>query len=316
MVLWLSTFGWQHTRAPRARVSVMGSAQGVRTGSGLGSEVVQQCDSKLCVALVAMSYAPTCQTLVAATEQLFKHADHSDTESTVTAEHSDIETIQDSCPSELPSPRSSGMADACDEEEGSCNVVVRSTFIDVDDGRSLMQRYRRLRRAMTDSVFLGAFNFNEEETYEAGRFSNERVKAQEEAASTASTAAATPEAARPVQAGVVKASRDSTKPTTPVRTTVMLRNIPNNYSREMFLAMLDEQGFAGRYDFVYLPCDFYRQANLGYAFVNLVDAAAVDALWSVFDGFSAWSLPTAKVCQVSWSGPHQGFKARVPGRFL
>ncbi|CAE7401304.1 TE1 [Symbiodinium pilosum] len=163
-----------------------------------------------------------------------------------------------------------------------------------------MQRYRRLRRAMTDSVFLGAFNFNEEETYEAGRFSNERVKAQEEAASTASTAAATPEA-----------SRDSTKPTTPVRTTVMLRNIPNNYSREMFLAMLDEQGFAGRYDFVYLPCDFYRQANLGYAFVNLVDAAAVDALWSVFDGFSAWSLPTAKVCQVSWSGPHQGFKAHV-----
>ncbi|CAE7900045.1 ML4, partial [Symbiodinium microadriaticum] len=77
----------------------------------------------------------------------------------------------------------------------------------------------------------------------------------------------------------------------------------------MFLAMLDEHGFAGRYDFVYLPCDFYRQANLGYAFVNLVDDAAVDALWQTFHGFSGWSLPTAKVCQVSWSGPHQGFKA-------
>lgn len=97
------------------------------------------------------------------------------------------------------------------------------------------------------------------------------------------------------------------------RTTVMLRNVPNNYNRDMFLAMLDEHGFAGRYDFVYLPCDFYRQANLGYAFVNLVDDAAVDALWQTFDGFSGWSLPTAKVCQVSWSGPHQGFKALVLG---
>ncbi|CAE7841864.1 TE1, partial [Symbiodinium microadriaticum] len=81
------------------------------------------------------------------------------------------------------------------------------------------------------------------------------------------------------------------------RTTLMLRNVPNNYSREMFLAMLDEHGFAGRYDFVYLPCDFYRQANLGYAFVNLVDGVAVDALWRTFDGFSGWALPTAKVCQ-------------------
>ena len=46
------------------------------------------------------------------------------------------------------------------------------------------------------------------------------------------------------------------------RTTVMLRNVPNNYTREMFLALLDDNGFAGRYDFVYLPCDFRRQADL------------------------------------------------------
>ena len=250
---------------------------------------------------------------VLAVPELLKNADcQSDVESTVAAEHSDIETVEDSCPSELPSPRSSGTADACDEEEGPCNVVVRSTFIDVDDGRSLMQSYRQLRRAMTDSVLAGAFA--EEEAYEPGRFSDEHAKVQE-----AANAPCAPVAAEPVPQATetrteTRTEKDSAKRTTPERTTLMLRNIPNNYCREMFLALLDEHGFAGRYDFVYLPCDFYRQANLGYAFVNLVDGAAVDELWQAFDGFSGWSLPTAKVCQVSWSGPHQGFKAGLGER--
>ncbi|CAE7508793.1 TE1 [Symbiodinium microadriaticum] len=220
-----------------------------------------------------------------------KHADrHSDVESTVAGEHSDIETVEDSCPSEVPSPRSSGTADVCEDEEGLCNVVVRSTFIDVDDGRSLMQRYRQLRRAMTDSLLTGAV-----------------ADEAQEAVSAPSVPAAPAEPAPQPAAGT---GRDA-KQASAERTTLMLRNVPNNYSREMFLAMLNEHGFAGRYDFVYLPCDFYRQANLGYAFVNLVDGAAVDALWRTFDGFSGWALPTAKVCQVSWSGPHQGFKAHV-----
>ena len=45
------------------------------------------------------------------------------------------------------------------------------------------------------------------------------------------------------------------------KTTVMLRNLPNNYSREMFLEMLDNQGLKGLYDFAYLPCDFYRDVT-------------------------------------------------------
>jgi len=95
------------------------------------------------------------------------------------------------------------------------------------------------------------------------------------------------------------------------RTTVMLKNIPNNYTRDMFLAMLDAEGFEGLYDFVYLPCDFNRDANLGYSFVNMTITHAVEALWKAFDGFSDWAIPTAKVCQVSWSGPHQGLAAHV-----
>lgn len=95
------------------------------------------------------------------------------------------------------------------------------------------------------------------------------------------------------------------------RTTVMLRNVPNNYSRSMLLELLDEEGFAGLYDFLYVPFDFKKNAGLGYAFVNLVDADAVSKFWHVFDGFSNWAIPTAKVCAVSWSEPLQGLAANV-----
>lgn len=95
------------------------------------------------------------------------------------------------------------------------------------------------------------------------------------------------------------------------RTTVMLRNLPNNYSRSMLLTMLNNEGFNGKYDFVYLPIDFKSCACLGYAFVNLVDPCWVHPFWQKFDGYSQWVLPSRKVCAVSWSGPHQGFEAHV-----
>jgi hypothetical protein len=87
--------------------------------------------------------------------------------------------------------------------------------------------------------------------------------------------------------------------------TVMLRNIPNNYSRQALLELMDKQGFAGKYDFVYLPMDFNRNANLGYAFVNLVTADDVEAFWHTFDNFS-WDGASKKICKVTWSSPCQG----------
>merc|ERR1719335_475768 len=55
-----------------------------------------------------------------------------------------------------------------------------------------------------------------------------------------------------------------------MRTTVILRNLPNNYTRQMLLDLMDSEGFACKYDFVYIPVDFGSQAGLGYAFINLV----------------------------------------------
>jgi len=95
------------------------------------------------------------------------------------------------------------------------------------------------------------------------------------------------------------------------RTTVMLRNLPNNYNREMVMAMLDAEGFAGLYDFLYLPIDFKTEACLGYAFVNLVTPSGVPRFWDTFTGYKKWAFTSKKVCCVTWSGPHQGRDAHV-----
>lgn len=95
------------------------------------------------------------------------------------------------------------------------------------------------------------------------------------------------------------------------RTTVMLRNLPNNYTRSMLLQMLESEGFGSLCNFVYLPIDFRTQAALGYAFVNVVSPEVVPHFWSVFDGFTNWAIPSRKVCYVSWCEPNQGLEAHI-----
>merc|ERR550514_1685825 len=91
-----------------------------------------------------------------------------------------------------------------------------------------------------------------------------------------------------------------------LRTTVMLRNIPNDYNFQMLKELLDSFGFFGQYDFLYLPVDFRKGANIGYAFVNGVEPAAARRIRDTLEGFDRWVLPSQKVCEVSWSHPQQG----------
>jgi len=94
-------------------------------------------------------------------------------------------------------------------------------------------------------------------------------------------------------------------------TTVMLRNIPNRYTQGMLMSLLDDQGFHGQYDFVYLPMDFRNGINLGYAFVNLLNHPHAMIFMQCFQGFSGWFFDSAKVCEISWAHPHQGLAEHV-----
>merc|ERR1719261_1962055 len=95
------------------------------------------------------------------------------------------------------------------------------------------------------------------------------------------------------------------------RTTVMLRNMPNNYTRDMLLDLVNSMGFTGCYDFAYLPVDFKSQAGLGYAFINFVSTAEAQRCFERFEGFSDWRVPSEKVCTVTWGSPYQGLEAHI-----
>lgn len=66
-------------------------------------------------------------------------------------------------------------------------------------------------------------------------------------------------------------------------TTVMLRNIPNKYTREMLVKQLN-QDFRSRFDFVYLPIDFKNKCNVGYGFVNFRTTTACEEFVKKFHG--------------------------------
>lgn len=96
-----------------------------------------------------------------------------------------------------------------------------------------------------------------------------------------------------------------------VRTTVMMRNIPNAYTSESFVELFNSYGFLGRYDFMYLPIDFRTGVNLGYAFVNFVNHKDAEMFKMCFHGFYQWFCQSPKVCDVSWTDPHQGLQEHV-----
>lgn len=81
-------------------------------------------------------------------------------------------------------------------------------------------------------------------------------------------------------------------------TSLMIRNIPNKYTREMLLEDLDMNGFKNLYDFFYLPIDFRTQCNMGYAFVNLVTVEDANRLRSLYGGRQLSAYNSAKICEV------------------
>eukprot|EP00930_Biecheleria_cincta_P088728 TRINITY_DN77987_c0_g1_i1.p1 TRINITY_DN77987_c0_g1~~TRINITY_DN77987_c0_g1_i1.p1 ORF type:complete len:303 (+),score=48.38 TRINITY_DN77987_c0_g1_i1:77-985(+) len=209
-----------------------------------------------------------------------------------------------------------------------CRLVVRGTFLELSQGgHSLRAKlFRSRNRAKTDSMLEA--NGEEEEDYCPGAYADTaEARARSNASAGSSSRGSSqlpddcleepqkqqgPESPPKPKCMTAQQLHEHPQLTAAVeKTTVMMRNIPNNYTRDMLLAMLDEEGFFSQYDFIYLPMDFGRRANLGYAFVNLVSEDTAQKFWLVFSGFCRWAVPTAKVCEVTWGGPHQGRQAHI-----
>ncbi|KAL1557050.1 protein terminal ear1 [Salvia divinorum] len=94
------------------------------------------------------------------------------------------------------------------------------------------------------------------------------------------------------------------------RTTLMVRNIPNQLRREFMLEFLDS--YCGthslEYDFMYLPMDFRSKDNLGYAFVNFTKGGDALKFKKIVQGFKWGPLETdkgfftsRKICAITWA---------------
>ncbi|CAH2078692.1 unnamed protein product [Thlaspi arvense] len=85
-----------------------------------------------------------------------------------------------------------------------------------------------------------------------------------------------------------------------LRTTLMIKNIPNKYTRKMLLAAIDETN-RGTYDFLYLPIDFKNKCNVGYAFINMVSPTFIIALHEAFSGKKWDKFNSEKVASLAYA---------------
>jgi hypothetical protein len=94
------------------------------------------------------------------------------------------------------------------------------------------------------------------------------------------------------------------------RTTCMLRNIPEAYTRNMLLELIDNGGFAKKYSLVYLPMDFKTKKNLGYAFFDFISTDVAQQFIDAFSGFCDSGFSISEKFEVCWSTV-QGYPAHV-----
>ncbi|VFQ65999.1 unnamed protein product [Cuscuta campestris] len=94
------------------------------------------------------------------------------------------------------------------------------------------------------------------------------------------------------------------------KTTVMIKNVPNQYRRDSFMAFIDKHCAESHlsYDFLYLPIDFKTKNNVGYAFVNFTTAAGAAKIRELLR-FYQWGevkigsgiFNSRKICEITWA---------------
>jgi len=95
-----------------------------------------------------------------------------------------------------------------------------------------------------------------------------------------------------------------------IQTTIMLRGVPRNSSREQLIQLLDDRGYSGLFNFVYLPVDFESSESVGYAFINLTEPKIAEAFKESFEGLTCYPFSASQPCTTIWSRV-QGFNANI-----
>lgn len=92
-------------------------------------------------------------------------------------------------------------------------------------------------------------------------------------------------------------------------TTVVLKQLPDGFTRDALAALLVFQGFGGHFDMIYMPYDYSDWAPYAYALCNMKTHENALQLQQALHGRTWWQ-DTEKVCEVRFATT-QGYDANI-----
>ena len=84
------------------------------------------------------------------------------------------------------------------------------------------------------------------------------------------------------------------------RTTLMIKNIPNKFSKDIFLSLFNQE-FEEKYDLFLLPTDIKEKKNYGYAFINFINTLDILYFYYRFNGKKWPNTNSVKICELVFS---------------
>ena len=84
------------------------------------------------------------------------------------------------------------------------------------------------------------------------------------------------------------------------RTTLMIKNIPNKFTKEHFLSIFNKN-FEGKFNLFLLPTDIKEKKNYGYAFINFINNFYIINFYYSFNGKKWENTNSVKICELVYS---------------
>ena len=84
------------------------------------------------------------------------------------------------------------------------------------------------------------------------------------------------------------------------RTTLMIRNIPNKFTKDNFLYLFNKE-FEGKFNCFLLPTDFNEKKNFGYCFINFLNPLDIIYFYYKFNGKNWPGTNSKKICEIIYS---------------
>jgi hypothetical protein len=84
------------------------------------------------------------------------------------------------------------------------------------------------------------------------------------------------------------------------RTTLMIKNIPNKFQRDLILKTLNKN-FKGAYDVLILPTDANGYKNFGYSFINFTSSYYIPYFYFLFHQKKWPNTNSQKICELTYS---------------